>query len=167
MPHREICLVRHAIAAERGPAWPDDSARPLTERGVARFTAIVKGLARLDVVVDEIFTSPFARAAQTAALLAAGLPGKPQVRGLETLAPGNTPSDVLQELSRATRRRRVALVGHEPGLGELAGHLLGIRRALPLGKGGACHIDIERFDTRLAGELRWFLTPKVLRRLGQ
>ena len=29
----ELYLVRHAIAAERGPDWPDDSARPLTPDG--------------------------------------------------------------------------------------------------------------------------------------
>ena len=58
MPASEIYLVRHAIAAERGEEWPDDSKRPLTERGIGRFgrelgvetplndalTALVKGL---------------------------------------------------------------------------------------------------------------------------
>ena len=34
--------VRHAIAAERGPEWPDDDLRPLTERGIARFTKAVE-----------------------------------------------------------------------------------------------------------------------------
>ena len=167
MPHREICLVRHAIAAERGPEWPDDAARPLTERGIARFTTIVEGLAWLDVVVDAIFTSPLVRATQTAAILSAGLPDTPPITVWEALAPGHEPSVVVHALSRATRHGRVALVGHEPGLGELAGHLLGMRRALAFGKGGACRIDIERSNSRRAGELQWFLTPKVLRQLGK
>jgi len=50
----ELYLVRHAIAAERGSEWPDDTKRPLTERGISRFKEAVKGLRHLDVTVDEI-----------------------------------------------------------------------------------------------------------------
>ncbi|HET9361040.1 MAG TPA: phosphoglycerate mutase family protein, partial [Vicinamibacterales bacterium] len=73
MPPCELYLVRHAIAAERGEAWPDDDTRPLTERGIARFKEGVAGLGRLDAVIDEILTSPLVRARQTADLLSAGL----------------------------------------------------------------------------------------------
>lgn len=167
MPPCEVYLVRHAIAAQRGPEWPDDTKRPLTDRGVERFKAAVKGLASLDVAIDEIFTSPLVRAKQTADLLAAGVPGKPAVKLLEALAPGHTPGTVIQHLARAARRRRMALVGHEPGLGELAAHLLGARRALVFKKGGVCRIDIATLSPRRTGELVWFVTPKVLRQLGQ
>jgi len=40
----ELYLVRHAPAAERGPEWPDDSARPLTPGGAAKFGKAVAGL---------------------------------------------------------------------------------------------------------------------------
>ena len=69
----ELYLVRHAIAAERGDEWPDDSKRPLTERGIARFRECITGLSKLDVAIDEIFSSPLIRAKQTAELLAAGV----------------------------------------------------------------------------------------------
>ena len=61
----ELYIVRHAIAAERGSEWPDDTKRPLTERGINRFKEVVKGLRRLDITVDEVFTSPLVRARQT------------------------------------------------------------------------------------------------------
>jgi phosphohistidine phosphatase SixA len=35
MPPTELYLVRHAIAAERGKEWPDDTKRPLTKRGIS------------------------------------------------------------------------------------------------------------------------------------
>src|SRR5690349_7835367 len=124
MPHVELYIVRHAIAADRGDAWPDDSKRPLTTRGVDRFKECVRGLTWLEVGLDEIFTSPLVRAKQTANLLAAGFKEKPPVKVLEALSPGHTPMAVMQELNKAAKRRRVALVGHEPGLGELAAHLL-------------------------------------------
>ena len=163
----ELYLVRHAIAAERGEDWPDDDKRPLTERGIARFKEIVEGLAGLDVVVDEIFTSPLVRAKQTADLLAAGLAGKPAVKILDALSPGHTPTSVLAQLARAARRRRIILVGHEPDLGELAAHRIGAGRALPFKKGGACRIDVESLTSRRAGALTWFVQPKILRRMGR
>ena len=166
MPHCEIYLVRHAIAAERGDDWPDDNKRPLTERGMDRFKEVVAGLAWLDVVVDEIMSSPLVRAKQTASLLASGLTGKPPVKLLESMAPGHAPAALLQELARVAKRKRIALVGHEPDLGELAGHLIGTRRAIPFKKVGACRIDIESLTSRRPGELQWFLQPKALRKLG-
>ena len=167
MPACEIYLVRHAIAAERGSEWPDDTKRPLTTRGISRFKQSVAGMAWLKVGIDEIFSSPLVRAKQTASLLAAGLPGKPPVKLLDTLAPGHSPASIMSELAKLARRQRVALVGHEPGLGELAAHLLGSDRAVPFKKGGACRIDIQSFTARRSGELQWFLTPKVLRELGE
>ena len=161
-----LYLVRHAIAAERGEDWPDDDKRPLTERGIARFKESVKGLEVLDVELDEIFTSPLVRAKQTADLLAAGIKGKPSVKILEALSPGLAPTTVLAQLNKAAKRRRIALVGHEPGLGELAAHLIGAGRALPFKKGGVCRIDVESLTSRRAGALAWFVTPKVLRELG-
>src|SRR5687767_4577316 len=163
----ELYLVRHAIAAERGEDWPDDDKRPLTELGISRFKEVIAGLKWLDVVVDEIFTSPLVRAKQTADLLAAGLPGKPAVKILDALSPGHTPTSVLAQLARAARRRRIILVGHEPDLGELAAHLIGAGRALPFKKGGACRIDVESLTSRRAGALTWFVQPKILRRLGR
>lgn len=159
----ELYLVRHAIAAPRGKEWPDDDKRPLTARGVSRFKEVVEGLRALGVELDEIFSSPLVRARQTADLLAAGLQGKPAVRILDALAPGQEPRSVLAQLSRAARRRRVALVGHEPGLGELAAHLIGAGRALPFRKGGVCRIDVESLTSRRAGALTWFAPPRLLR----
>jgi phosphohistidine phosphatase len=107
------------------------------------------------------------RAHQTAGILAAGLPGKASVKVLDALSPGHAPSSVLAQLSRVARRRRIALVGHEPGLGELAAHLIGAGRALEFKKGGVCRIDVESLSSRRAGALNWFVTPKVLRGLSK
>lgn len=161
----ELYLVRHAIAADRGPEWPDDTKRPLTERGINRFKEAVKGLRFLDVTVDEIFTSPLVRARQTADLLASGVDGKPPVKGLDALAPGHSFTSVMTQLAKVAKRRRVALVGHEPDLGELAAHLIGAGRALAFKKGGICRIDIGSLSSRRAASLVWFLPPNVLRRV--
>jgi phosphohistidine phosphatase len=159
----ELYLVRHAIAADRGSDWPDDTKRPLTEEGISRFKDAVKGLRRLDVEIDEIFTSPLVRARQTAELLAAGLEGKSPVKVLDALAPGHTSTSVMTNLARVAKRRRIALVGHEPELGELAAHLIGAGRALTFKKGGICRIDLGSLTSKRAASLVWLLPPAVLR----
>jgi len=166
MPPCELYLVRHAIAAERGEDWPDDAKRPLTERGMSRFKEGIGGLASLDAAIDEIFTSPLVRAKQTADLLAAGIEGRPTVKLLDALAPGHAPAVLMAQLAKAARRRRIALVGHEPDLGELAAYLIGARRPLPFRKGGMCRIDLGGLTSKRAGALIWFVTPKVLRKLA-
>jgi phosphohistidine phosphatase len=161
----ELYLVRHAIAAERGHEWPDDTKRPLTERGISRFKEVVKGLRRLEVKIDEVFTSPLIRTHQTADLLAEGLEGKPPVKVLDALAPGHTSAAVMTQLAKVAKRRRVALVGHEPDLGELAAHLIGAGRALAFKKGGICRIDVGSLSARRAASLVWFVPPSLLRQL--
>jgi phosphohistidine phosphatase len=162
----ELYLVRHAIAADRGSEWPDDNKRPLTERGINRFKDGVKGLRRLDVALDEIFTSPLLRAKQTAELLAAGLEGKPPIKVLDALAPGHTPSAVMTQLARVAKRRRIALVGHEPDLGETAARWLGARGQVAFRKGAVCAIEVDSATPAGPGTLQWLLPPRVLRHLA-
>jgi phosphohistidine phosphatase len=163
----ELYLVRHAIAAERGDDWPDDTKRPLTATGISRFEEAVDGLAWFGVDVDEIFTSPLVRAKQTADILAARLAKRPPVKILDELAPGNETARVVAELGKRVKRSRVALVGHEPDLGELAAALIGAQRALPFRKGGVCRIDVEGLGAARAGELIWFFPPKILRKASR
>ncbi len=162
----ELYLVRHAVAAERGPEWSDDDVRPLTDRGIARFRKAVAGLAVLDLGIEEVLTSPLVRARQTAELLAAGVPEHPRVATLEALAPGHSPPDIASAIVGATRRRCLALVGHEPDLGALAAFLIGARQAIPLKKGGVCRIDVRALSAGPSGVLVWLATPTILRRLA-
>jgi phosphohistidine phosphatase len=167
-----ICLVRHAIAAERGPDWPDDAQRPLTKSGAKRFARCAAGLARLGGIPDEIFSSPLVRARETAALLEAaatarttGTAKRPSVTIVSVLAPGSNPALVLARLAKRAKRTRVAVVGHEPDLGALAAFLLGAARPLPMKKGGVCRIDLPSWRAQGEGTLVWWLPPRVLRTL--
>jgi phosphohistidine phosphatase len=163
----ELYLVRHAIAAERGDQFPDDSKRPLTDEGAERFRRVVQGLAALDVVIDLILTSPFVRTRQTAELLSAGLANRPSVQSLESLAPGHAPTTVLEDLAKHSRRSRLALVGHEPDLGQLAARLIGTRRPIEFKKGAVCRIDVDGLPVSGPGHLHWFAPPRILRRLSR
>ena len=78
----ELYLVRHAIAAERGSEWPDDTKRPLTERGISRFKEAVKGLRHLDVWQSRqqwlTFRDAQVRPAVAAVLTELGIPAPPE-----------------------------------------------------------------------------------------
>lgn len=161
----ELYLIRHGIAAERGEEYPDDSKRPLTPAGMTAVRKEARGLIALGVSFDLIITSPLMRTRQTADILAQVLPTKPPVVNTDALAPAGTAAAVLKELSTHARKQRIALVGHEPNISELAARLIGARTPIPFKKGAVCRIDFEVFPPKGTGELRWFATPKMLRKL--
>ena len=162
----ELYLVRHGVAAERGPEFPDDSKRPLTARGMSALKREAKALDALDVTFDLIISSPLVRTKQTADILAESLKGKPSVTTSDALAPAGTPAGVIHELGRHHRKARIALVGHEPNVGELAARLIGARSPIAFKKGAICRIDFDVLPPKGLGQLRWFLPPRVLRKLG-
>lgn len=161
----ELYLIRHGIAEERGEAWPDDAKRPLTEEGIDRVRKSARGLVRLGVSFDAILTSPLVRTRQTADAVASAFELRPHIVAAESLAPGGTYQAVLADLEKQTRRSRIALVGHEPGIGELASRLSGSRHPLEFKKGAACRIDVDALPPTGPGSLRWFLTPRIMRSL--
>ncbi|TAH38089.1 MAG: phosphohistidine phosphatase [Planctomycetota bacterium] len=128
----ELFLIRHAAAEDASPEQPDAD-RALTRKGRKRFKAAVRGLRRLDVRFDVIRHSPLLRSVQTAELLAPLLDGQTVVDPRLAEAPSD---GLLAGLSGA----RVALVGHQPWLGELCAWLTagdkGHGEAIPIDKGG-------------------------------
>jgi len=161
----ELYVIRHGLAEERGDAWPDDSKRPLTDEGMSRLRKSARGLARIGVTIDIVLTSPLVRARQTAELVAGGLEPRPSLVNVDSLAPDGSYAAVLADLEKHARRSRIALVGHEPMLGELAARLIGSRHAIEFKKGAVCRIDIDDLPPAGPGDLRWMLTPKIMRAL--
>ena len=162
----ELYLIRHGVAAERGEDYPDDSKRPLTGSGMSKLRKEAKALNTLEVGFDLIITSPLVRTKQTAEIISDTLNGKPPVTTSDSLAPAGTPAAVMQELARHMRKARIALVGHEPNLGELAARLIGARSPIEFKKGAICRIDFEVMPPKSLGQLQWFLTPRMLRKMS-
>ena len=161
----QLYLIRHGVAEDRGDAWPDDAKRPLTDDGASALRKSARGLVRLGVAFDVVLTSPLVRARQTADVVAAAFNTRPPIVVIESLSPGGSFQAVLNDLENHARRARIALVGHEPNIGELAGRLIGSRRGLEFKKGAVCRIDVESLPPAGPGTLKWFLTPKILREL--
>jgi phosphohistidine phosphatase len=165
----DLYLVRHAAAFERDPdRWPDDSRRLLTPEGEEEFRVIARGLATLVSRVDVVLSSPYLRAWRTAQILSE-LNSWPTPEPAPVLEPTLPPEKAAQEVLSYSDAESIAVVGHRPGLHELAAYLLtGRGDALEIGlkKGGVACIRFDGDPAPGAGELRWLLTPKVLRVLA-
>ncbi len=165
----EIYLVRHAAAYERDPdRWPDDSKRPLTPGGEEEFRPAARGLARLASRVDVILSSPYQRAWRTAEILSE-LDSWPAPEPSPVLEPTLPPEKAAVALEDYAGTGSVVVVGHRPGLHELAAYLLtgkGDGLEIGLEKGGVACIDFDGAPAPGAGELRWLLTPEALRSLA-
>ena len=163
----ELYLIRHGLAAERGEQYPDDAKRPLTTRGIQRLRRAGKALASLDVAFDVILTSPLVRTRQTADALASAFREPPPIVNAPSLAPGGSHNAIVDDLAKQShRRKKIAIVGHEPGIGELAARLMGLRKPIEFKKGAICRIDVAALPPTGNGQLKWFLTPRILRKIG-
>ena len=158
----ELYLIRHGIAEERGEEWPDDEKRPLTDGGMERMRKAMRGVARLGLVFDVVLSSPLVRARQTAEIVAGGVAPRPSLANIESLAPGASFAALIADLEKHARKTRIALVGHEPGIGEFAARLIGSRHPIEFKKGAVCRIDVEEIPPGGPGALRWFMPPKIL-----
>ena len=165
----DLYLVRHAAAFGRDPGrWPDDARRPLTPEGQEEFRSAAFGLSLLVPGVDTLLSSPYLRAWQTAEILA-GLDSWPAPEATPVLEPTLPPEKAAIELKSYESAGSVALVGHRPNLHELAGYLLtgsagGMELAIK--KGGVLCVRFGGAVEPGAGELRWLLTPKILRSMA-
>jgi phosphohistidine phosphatase len=161
----ELLIIRHAIAYERDRhRWADDGARPLSPSGVRRSRKAAAGLKELCNVPDRLLTSPLVRARQTAKILTEVAGWPPAEIALE-LKPGEGAVAVLTLLSK-DRRKRIAIVGHQPDLSALlAACLLKDDSTVPIEmKKNA--VACLSFDGRARvgrAALKWLATPRMLR----
>jgi phosphohistidine phosphatase len=105
------------------------------------------------------------RTRQTAEVVAAEVSPRPPIVAVDSLAANGSYQAVLADLEKQARRTKIALVGHEPGIGELAARLAGSRHAFEFKKGAVCRIDIDTLPVQGPGTLIWFITPRLMRAL--
>jgi phosphohistidine phosphatase len=166
----KLIIIRHGAAGDRHE-WEaqgrDDRLRPLTAEGKKEMKRAAAGLARLVPTVDLVATSPWVRAAETAAIVASECGA--DVVTLEQLTPEHHPDAVVRWLGDQRDARTVALVGHEPHLSTLVGYLLISKPTafIDLKKGGAALVDLTIPPQPGTATLQWLLTSKQLSRFGE
>ncbi|HNE02364.1 MAG TPA: histidine phosphatase family protein [Plasticicumulans sp.] len=162
----QLLLIRHGIAEDTAPSGGGDAERALAAVGARRLR---KGANRLRMQferLDHVLCSPYRRTRESAAILCAawGLAAPQTIAGC---TPHDAPEDVLPVLAGLDPDAHVALVGHEPHLGCLAGLLLSgsAEPLLRLRKGGAALIVFPGAPAAGTGRLHWALTAGQMRAL--
>ena len=158
-----LLLIRHALAAERDDhRFPDDSLRPLVPRGRKAQQRLSRWLAKRGVVPATVLSSPWKRAWQSAGILAKETGAGKKSRVVCPALAGDPKLDAIgQAVGPREPDEVVALVGHEPWLGELASLLLTgspTRIAIDFAKSAVLAIDVSAIGAA-AGRLRFFYSP--------
>jgi phosphohistidine phosphatase len=166
-----LLFIRHAIAGDRDEwvkSGRPDSERPLTDRGRERMRRSARGLTRILPQPDMIATSPYLRAAETAAIVSSAFDGPPPVE-LTALVPGTEFADLVTWLRAQKVTGTVALVGHEPHLGGALCYFLTGRREnfFEFKKGGAALVQLADPPTPGVARLLWVLEPGQLRNIEE
>jgi len=154
-----LYVIRHAIA-EDAVTGQADADRELTPEGHRRFRRSVKGLRALELHFDHVLTSPWMRARATAELLEPVSSGSPIVTDLLAKKPQ---AELLAQI--AEYPTTIAVVGHEPWLGELVAWLaFGDMRhgeGLEVKKGSVTWLEGSAVPGGMS--VRAMLPPKLLR----
>ncbi len=160
-----LLLIRHANAGARDPSqWPDDTLRPLTDKGRKVQTDVARFLRKRDLAPTLVLTSPWLRALQTAEITVQVARAGQQPVECEPLADDPDLSRLADHLGNQPPDAIVAMVGHSPWMEELASLLLsgstdGIRVDFP--KSGVMGIELDELAAG-AGELRFMVRPKMV-----
>lgn len=152
-----LYFVRHGKAEEAD--GHSDASRRLTKGGEAKLRDAATLWRRVNLRPDVVLTSPLVRAVQTARILVEGLGlADPPVED-ERLAPGASWARMAQAIADCSAPRRVALVGHQPDLGEAVELLTGASSRLR--PGGVACVEFPGTPEPGGGELAWLLDPDL------
>ena len=163
-----LYLFRHADAVPRGTPGFSEATRPLTPEGLAQARGVGRGLKRLKAHPAVVLTSPLRRAVQTAEQAARAWPALPAITTLDALLPEAPPQETSRTLRAWAGADELILVGHEPHLSLWLAELVapgGLR--CDFKKAGVACVEIDRVPPPAgSGTLRWFMTPKMMGKLG-
>ncbi|WEX88867.1 histidine phosphatase family protein [Sinorhizobium garamanticum] len=170
-PIRRLLLLRHGKSA-----WPEgvaDHRRPLAGRGRRAAPAIGAFMARQELIPDLALVSTARRAQETWELVAGELPHKVEARDAVAIyeVAARAMIDVIRNVEPSVEK--LMLVGHNPGMVELALLLAGggdevalvrLREKFPTAALAVMDFTIEQWSEIApgTGRLVRFVTPRML-----
>ncbi len=160
---KTLFVMRHAEAEEALPDM-DDAQRNLTKKGKKATRAVGRWMARNDLCVDRIASSPLTRALKTARILSEELEGPEPVTVPELAGQASAKDLALALAGLFEGADTVLVVGHQPQLGQLVSLLVtgGIFGRFELGKASLCRIVCEEFRPGKCGSLDLLVRPDLL-----
>lgn len=141
----KLFLVRHGDADAEIPEGLGDEGRALTAK--ARLTVFAHFASLADRMEDNllILSSPLVRAVQTAQILSLALKHEGLLRAHRSLLP-DMPVGALESVLAEHGEENLILVGHQPSMGAMAAHLLGMQ-SFPKPVNPGTIIGMEKSDS--------------------
>lgn len=164
----EIFILRHGEAGKSLSVRSKDIERSLTAEGKEELEEVARALSRLKVRPDHVVSSPLKRARETASITAKTLKKRDTVEIWDELKPEGSKQELYKRLSKMKPESSVLCVGHEPYLTQMINEVMGHQgpSRIVLRKSGVARLSIRAFTPKVEGELRWLLTPRLLRRMS-
>lgn len=154
-----IFLVRHGDADAEIPEGLGDEARALTAKARHAAYAHFSQLADRMEKVDLILTSPLVRAVQTAQLLSLAQKHDGPLRAHRSLLP-DMPVGAIETVLSDHAGEHLVLVGHQPSMGAMAAHLLGLQTfPRQVNPGTVIAIEKPDSDPGAMAKLLFFAAP--------
>ena len=160
---RNLYLLRHAKSS-----WKDESLadfeRPLNGKGKKACETIGKFILSNEIEFDLIIGSTAVRARDTIELVKQTAKLRNQVRFDERIYEASA-ERLLEVASQIeSDRKRVLLVGHNPGFAELLELLTGATHRCPTATLAKINLKISKWSESVEGKasLEWIVTPKEL-----
>ena len=165
----ELFILRHGEAGQT--SLSSDRIRPLTSAGKTEIFEIAKALKIIGLKFDLVVTSPLKRAYDTAMIVSDVFKLGRKIQVWNELAPEGKRTDIYQKLSQLREEYSVLIVGHQPLLGEMINEIIHKSKSSPcnflLKKGGIVRIRLLKKSNIPKGELKWLLTPRILKNINK
>jgi phosphohistidine phosphatase len=171
----DLYLLRHGDAGKgmAVAAGGNSGDVPLTIVGREEIAIIARSVKDLNLKFSAIITSPLKRAVQTAKIIAKVLAMEKRISIWNELVPEGNRSKLYNILNQYTRESSVLMIGHEPYLSNIMYDMIfqknrvNQRGRINLKKAGLAKIRIISLTPNIIGELRWLLTPRIIKLLAK
>lgn len=164
---KTITLLRHA-KSDWGNSQLEDHERPLNARGRRAAPLIGRYIAENELAPDVILASTALRAQQTLDLVVSQWSHRPPEIYCSQNLYLASPQAILSEVAKLSYAwKSVLVVGHNPGMGELASILCGENLEFPTACLACFELDVEKWqhlslDLAGAGKKKHYCCPREL-----
>lgn len=157
-----LYIIRHAIAEERhvfAQTGQSDEFRPITDEGVQRMRKTLSLVKKNGEQIETVLQSPLVRCQQTGDIIKEFYPEAHYLK-TDKLRPNHSATKLFKEI-RNLKVDSIAIVGHEPDLGQFISWLLFGQASdrFPLKKGGIGKLTLHNNGHC---HLKWLLRPKFI-----
>jgi len=173
----ELFILRHGETSKR-LSRSGGLDRPLTYTGTSDIKNIANSIKKLRIKIDLIVTSPISSCKETGEIINDMFEKRIPIIFCNDLKPEGEILDFYNKISKYKDRSSFLVVGHEPYLSSMINDIISNNDTdrnnnknhnnnnIILKKAGLSRIKITSTVPKFKGELRWLLTPRILKKLS-